>query len=411
MKDMGKFENAIRDFCRARHAAARTTPQFDRKVLADAVPSKQIAQDKTPAFAGLGVRRIMMHKRLTGLTAAAIVVVAVALAISVFPGGATPAYAFSDTIKAMNKIETVYMKGEFYLQGEFECWMRFDGNPDRPTHVWLGRTGENLCKICSPDGVFGFNRRSNRVHFALRDERSKSWIPRFGSLFRDATKKAGTGNAVTIHDQLDKASGATVIAIDVNAPKRQQRFLVDPETKLPIRFETVREDDPTEMMRQTLAVRQLSEIRYNEEPPEGIFSLPKDALVVQEEVDCMVDPDSGLVADGMTREEACLELTRQACQAMIDLDQARLESLALFFRLWSNPIWEQVAQMKAAGQWVQSYEITGDPYQEGDRWYVPTEVKGPGGQTETQTVMIKFYDFDGTTHAFSIGSKEKGVVD
>lgn len=165
------------------------------------------------------------------------------------------------------------------------------------------------------------------------------------------------------------------------------------------------------MMRQTLAVKHLSEIRYNEEPPEGIFDLPVDAQIVQEEVDCLVDPDSGLVADGMTREEVCLELTRQACQAMVDLDRAKLESLALFFRLWPQPIWDQVAQMKAAGQWVQDYEIIGAPYQEGDRWFVPTLVKGPGDQTEVQTVMIKFYDFDGTTYAFSIGSKEKGVVD
>ena len=411
MKDKDRLENVIRGFCRTQHAAARTTPQFDRKVLDDALPAQQQTQPKSPALAGLGTRRIMMHRKITGLAAAAIIVVAVVLGISVFHGGATPAYAVTDTIKAMERIETVYMKGEFYLQGEFECWMRFDGNPDRPTHVWLGREGHNLCKICSPDGVFGFNQRSNRVHFALRDERGKSWIPKFGSLFKNATKGAGASDTIAVHDQLDETTGTTLIAIDINTPKRQQRFLVDPETKLPLRFETLREDDPTEMMRRTLAVRQLSEIRYNEEPPQGIFDLPQDALIVEEEVDCMVDQDSGLVADGMTREEACLELARQACQAMIDLDRAKLESLALFFRLWPDPIWEQVETMKAAGQWIQSYEITGEPYQEGGRWFVPTEVKGPGDSTEIQTVMIKFYDFDGVTHAFSIGSKEKGVVD
>jgi len=67
--------------------------------------------------------------------------------------------------------------------------------------------------------------------------------------------------------------------------------------------------------------------------------------------------------------------------------------------------------MKEAGQWVQSYEITGEPYPEGNGWYLPTELKLPDGKTEIQTVMIKFYNFDGTTRCFSIGSKEKGVVD
>ncbi len=410
MKDTDKLENAIRDFCQAQHAATRTTPRFDRKVLDSAVSARQAIQQKPSARAGFGVRRIMMHARTTGL-AAALIVVAVILGIYVFHDAATPAYAVTQTLDAMKKIATVYMKGEFYLQGEFECWMRFDGNPDRPTHVWLGREGHNLCKICSPDGVFGLNKRTNRVHFAMRDERGKSWIPKFGRLFEDATKKAGASNTVTIRDQLDEATGKTVIAIDITTPKRQQRFLVDPETKLPMRFETLRDDDPTEMMRTPLAVRQLTEIRYNEEPPASIFSLPSGAQTVTEEVDCMVDPDSGLVVDEMTREEACLELTRQACQAMIDLDEAKLKSLALFFRMWPPQIWEQVRKMKAAGEWAQGYEITGEPYQEGDRWYVPTEVKLPGGKTETQTVMIKFYDFDGATYAFSIGSKEKGVVD
>ena len=352
-----------------------------------------------------------MHKRITQLGAAAAIAVAVVVALAIFHGGATPAYAVGDTIKAMQQIKTVHMKGRFYLQDEFECWMRFDGEPDWPTHVWLGRTGHNLCKVCSPAGVFGLNRRTNRVHFALRDERSKDWIPKFGSLFANATKAAGAGDNVTISDQVDETTGRTVIAIDITTPYRQQRFLVDPDTKLPIRFETLRDDDPTPMLQRSLAVMELSEIHYNEAPPEGLFDLPPGAVIVEEEVDSMVDPDSGLVADGMTREEACLELTRQACQAMVDLDEAKLKSLALFFRLWPQPIWEQAAQMKAAGQWVESYEITGAPYQQGDRWFVPTLVKGPGEQTEVQTVMIKFYDFDGVTYAFSIGSKEKGVVD
>lgn len=134
-------------------------------------------------------------------------------------------------------------------------------------------------------------------------------------------------------------------------------------------------------------------------------------MVVEQEVYCWVDPDSGLAVGGMTREEACRELVQQACQAMIDLDEAKLESLALFFRLWPPQTWGQVRKMKEAGQCVQSYQITGEPYPEGDVWFLPTELKTANGKTETQTVMIKFYTFDGNVRAFSIGSKEKGVVD
>jgi len=55
--------------------------------------------------------------------------------------------------------------------------------------------------------------------------------------------------------------------------------------------------------------------------------------------------------------------------------------------------------------------VTGAPYQEGDLWYVPVEIRIGSGKSETQNAMIKFYEFEGKTLCFIIGSKEKGVVD
>ena len=346
-----------------------------------------------------------MQSRKTQLAAAALVIVAIVLAVSVFHNSAQPAYAVGQTIDAIRQIQTVHMKGEFYKQGPFECWMRFDGDPDRPTHVWLGWPSHNLCKICSPAGVFGLNRRTHRVHHAMRDERDKSWIPQFGSVFRDAVRQARTSEAIRIAEKED------AITVRIDTPQRQQEFLVDPKTKLPMRFTTLHDDNPVEMMCKTLAVKHLAEIRYNEQPPAGLFDKPADAVVVENEVDCMVDPDSGLSADGMTREVACREIVQRTGQALIDLDQATLCKFDLFYRLYPPPIWEQLQKMKEAGQWVREFAITGPPYQEGDLWYVPVEVRRKTGPSEAQNAMIKFYEFEGKAFCFIIGSKEKGVVD
>ena len=405
-----RFENTIRDFCRTRQNQTHTTPQFDEKVLRGAQAARRESQSTSSAPTESHVRRFVMRNKTTSLAAAAIIAVAVILAIAIFHQSATPAYAVGQTIKAIRQIKTVYMAREFYLQGKFECWMRFDGNPDRPTHVWLGREGHWMSKICSPDGVFGLNKRTNRIHFATRDERGMAWIPKFGRLFEDLVKQAKKTDAIEIIERTEP-DGRECLVVRIETPRRVQEFVVDPNTKLPTRFTTLRDDAPEEMMRRTLAVKNLTQIRYNQTPPAGIFARPADALVVEQEVDCWVDPESGLAAGEMTREEACRELGRQACQAMIDVNETRLQSLALFFRLWPDPLWEQVRQMKKAGQWVQSYEITGQPYPEGDVWFLPTELKMADGETETQTVMIKFYDFDGIVRCFSIGSKERGVVD
>jgi len=425
MTDQNPFEDVIRNHCRARQQAARTTPEFDEKVLHSALEAQRQTQQQLPPPAQTGLRRLLMQGKRTQLAAAAIVTIAVVLGVSLFPSSPQAAYAVGQTISALKRIETVHMKGEFYKQGEFECWMRFDGNPDRPTHVWLGRTGENLCKICSPEGVFGLNRRTHRVHFASRDERNKAWIPKFGSLFKDTLLQGGSNNAIQIDDGNDvmtirqPGSSCTVqiqdandvITIRIATPQREQEFLIDARSKLPVRFTTVRDDNPMEMMRWPLAVKHLTEVRYNEKPPEGIFEKPADAVVVQNEVDCMVDPDSGLVADGITRVEACLAIVKQSGRALVDLDQATLCRLNLFYRIYPPLAWEQVKKAKEADQWVSEVAITGAPYQEGDLWFVPVEIRIGGGRSETQNAMIKFYEFEGKTLCFLIGSKEKGVVD
>jgi len=408
-----------------RRATTRATPELDSKILDSALAAQQQIPQQRSAAVEPRIRRFPMQGRKAPLAVAAIVVVAITLGISVFHNSANPAYAVGQTIDAIKRIETVYMKGEFYKQGPFVCWMRFDGDPDRPTHVWLGRTGENLCKICSPEGVFGLNQRTHRVHYASRDERGKSWIPKFGSLFKDTLRQAGSSGAIQIDDGNDvitirqaRSSDAIqisdandVITIRIATPQREQEFLIDAQSKLPIRFTTVRDDNPMEMMRWTLAVKHRTEIRYNEEPPACIFDKPAGAMVVEEEVDCMVDPDSGLIADGMTPEEACLTIVRQTGQALVDLDQATLCKLDLFFRLYPPTIWDQIRKIKEAGQWVSEVAITGVPYREGDLWYVPLEVRSGTDRKETQNAMIKFYEFDGKTLCFIIGSREKGVVD
>ena len=355
--------------------------------------------------------RKIMNSRITQFSTAAILILGALFAISIIDKTVTPAYAFSQTVNAIKKVETVYMEGEFYRQGNFECWMKYDGNPDKPTHVWLGRSGHNICKICSPDGVFGLNKRTNRIHFAIRDERNKDWILKFGSFFKDAINKANKTDSINVYNETDPKTGNEIIVVDIKTSNREQKFLVDPETKLPVSFTTVRDDDPMEMMRKTLAVKNLTEIRYNEEPPEGIFDLPADAKIVENEVDCLVDPDSGLIADGMIREEACLQIVEQTGQALIDLDIDILCKLDLFYRLYPPEIWEQIKKMKDSGQWVNEFNITGEPYQENELWYVPCEIKTAGGQGEIQNPMIKFYEMEGSTYCFIIGSKEKGVVD
>ena len=314
MNDREKeFENLVRDIRFDDKPDYNHRDKLEQNLLA--ALSRQ-SQHKQPA---LKIWRIIMKNRIRKVAVAAVVIVAVLLTISVLDKSVTTTYAVEQTIDAIRKVRTVHMAGEFYKQGQFECWMKYAGDPDKPTHIWLGRTGHNMCKICSPEGVFGLNKKTNTVHFASRDERDKAWIIKFGSFFEDAVKKASAGETVEIRSEVC-SDNEVHIAIYIRAPKREVKFVVDPDTKLPTSFSTIREDAPMEMMRKTLAVKNLEWIRYNQEPPEGIFEKPAGAKIVDSEVDCMVDPDSGLVADGIAREQACLAIVEQTGKALIDVD-------------------------------------------------------------------------------------------
>jgi hypothetical protein len=412
MNPAGNIEDLIKSFYATKRSSIAASEEMDKRVLDDALQTLEKSNKASTANIETKIWRVTMKNKIIKFAAAAVVIIAAVFGLTtILDHGAAPAYAVEQTIKAMKKIRTVYMRGEFYKQGKFECWMKFAGDPDKPTHIWLGRTGNNLCKICSPEGVFGLNKRTKAVHFARRDERDKDWVIKFGSFFKDAVSKANETDSVEIYNEKDQKTGKEVIVVLIKTSNREQKFLVDPETKLPISFSTMREDAPMEMMRKTLAVKNLEWIRYNEQSPDGIFDMPADAKIVKAEVDCMVDPDSGLIADGMSRKEACLAIVKQTSQALIDVDITTLRKLALFFRLYTPEIWEKVKDAKAAGQWVDEFIVTGDPYQEGDLWYVPCELKTKEGKAEVNTPMIKFYDMEGHTYCYIIGSKEKGVVD
>ena len=97
---------------------------------------------------------------------------------------------------------------------------------------------------------------------------------------------------------------------------------------------------------------------------------------------------------------------------MVDLDIDALCKLDLNFLGFSPEMWEQVRQMKEAGQWVDEFTITGDAFQEDDIWHVPFEyTRLIDGKKEVDTALIKFYNLEGKTLCVIVGSKKDGFVD
>jgi hypothetical protein len=406
MTHSNKLEDLLKRHYDTQRQQVRCSQTLDQEVLSEIRGARPLSQPQCKNRIG----SFIMKHRFAGIATATVITVMV-LIIVLSPPVNTPAFAIEPTLAALKQVKTVHMRGKFYMQGQFECWMRFDGDPDKPTHLWLGLPGKPLCKICGPDGVFGLNRRTNRVHFARRDERNKPWLIQFGFFWETVLGHVDAKTTVEVTQSQDPNTGQDVTLVDVKRTNRDQMFTVDPNTRLPLRMTTLRDDNPQEMIRRTLWIRDIEWIRYNEEPPPGLFDLPEDAEVVTEEVDTLVDPDNGLIVDGMTDPEAAKAIVTRVADAMVALDREMMQRYALTFRIWPDSIWQQVRVMKDRGQWVEGYTMTGEPYQEGKVWFIACQIQHSGGKVEVDTPMIKFYNFEGHRYAFVIGNKEKGVVD
>lgn len=336
--------------------------------------------------------RTIMKKRITRYAVAAALVLA-ALSLTLFDTTVPEAQAIDQAIEAMDGVRTVYFKAEFFKQGPVECWMKYDEAGGPPTHLCLFMTGFPIRKIDSPEGTFAYNEATNRCMETQRDERRKNWYIDFPDFFRQALKAARDRGDVEIATRFDAAFGREMIIVTAKEKHRRVEYVLDPETKRPVRLTTLELTDFMHYFRQTIAVRHMSDIRYNEPMPEDLFAIPADAQRVTNEHDIMVRPGAGMPADGLTSEAACETIVREVAAALNARDWQRVERLLFPF---VSPPPEMLGRIPADPE-VKLMEIleTGTPYEKDGYWYIPVKSREFGGRLKDEQVPVKFYEFDG----------------
>jgi hypothetical protein len=255
------------------------------------------------------------------------------------------------------------------------------------------------------------NARTKALFKCRRDERKQDWLIRFSSFFQDAVERAEKGGGVTIGREVDSESGREFTVVHLKSATGEQKCFVDPATKLPVRFVTLRDETPARM-RRPLTIRSLDWIRYNEPVPDGLFDIPADAKVVAEEADIAATPDNGQDATGLSREEACRALVQRMGRAMIEGNIAEFRQCAPFF--WVVPdetLAQGVAAAEKSGRAPVEMTVLGQAYQEGNHWFIRCGMRFRNGSRDESTAMIKFYRFGDQERCIVIGSKEKGAYD
>jgi hypothetical protein len=342
--------------------------------------------------------RCAMQKPWGKIAVAAFIILMALVFALLMPGEVTPtAYAVQEILDAMDTIQTLHFKAEFYKQGPFECWMRFDDPAKKPTHMSLLRAGEPLRTIDIPKGSFVYNERTNRVFPKIRDERQKNWYLDFGGFFRKTLLEAVKNDSIVISRATDDETGGEVIVFDVDEGDRECTYVIDATTKLPLRFSTHVTHKPQVFMKRTLAVKNISFIEYNPSIPDGFFEVPADAETVTNEHDITFHPGVGLQVDGLAHEEACIKLIHETLAALNAYDFVTVEKLLFPFMVPPPDKIQEIRTAVGDKQGVTIIEM-GEPYETEGYWYVPLKSQEFNGKLKDEQVPVRFYEFEGHSY-------------
>jgi outer membrane lipoprotein-sorting protein len=225
------------------------------RILGNVLETLEISEQQKSAAPRPNIRRIIMKSRIAKLVAAAVIIVAAVLSITIVDKLSSEAYAFEQTLEAVKNVRFMHVvRRDEAGQIEDERWIEIgsDGfqvryRQDNPPNRLIVEDGET---------VSVYYKDKNTIVLYDPKDKQYQWIGNLGVALKELAGKA----SIVIEENVDYWGRK---AHRVRWLKLNQDCYIDPETKLPIAMAGY-------------------EISYYENPPEGTFDIviPDGVVVV-----------------------------------------------------------------------------------------------------------------------------------
>lgn len=265
-----------------------------------------------------GLRRIFM-KNPFKLTAAAILLIAAVLSLTLFDKTIAPAYALEQTVQACHSLRFIHLKCAPPGNGVEEIWAQFDDKGQlRHLRMNFPNTEDGPKDVVWQEGKaqVWFKAKNNAVVV-----REPAMLTRLKMSYADFDPKliveslyqsqsSGKGQ-IEIDDSHTKGRP---IVITSTIDGFREVYSVDPETKLLLEIEKYKMENGEYKPLGTIKY-----LDYNQPADAGIFTLnlPPDVMTMDQ-----TTQQIGLAQDKMTDDEVAIEVVRRFWQAIIDKDYA-----------------------------------------------------------------------------------------
>jgi len=301
----------------------------DQRVLArvEAVLQRS-TKDKTAALLQRPLRwRMIMKSPIAKLSTAAVIIACVALTIPFMDKTTAPAYAFEQTLEAMQNLRTMYMVCKDWNNEEFEIWIKLDPNTGIPEYCRAYWPRAKVLNISRPDTSYQYNEPSNVVQTNSGKLYSIGVAPAkiFEQLLR-ASQEEPNSVVISYERQPNGKNLIVVVTRGYKGYDESYKAYIDPETKLPVRMKGFENNQLGAVF------KDIDQIKYNVDLPEGIFDfkIPQGARIIDHDrlSALLNDPQYGISTEGMTEQQAAETIATRYWTAMITMDETAARKVA-----------------------------------------------------------------------------------
>ncbi|MHC4457285.1 MAG: hypothetical protein ACYS0I_09365 [Planctomycetota bacterium] len=368
--------------------------------------------------------RIIMKRPITKLATAAVIILIAVLSITFLERSVTPTWAIEDTAKVLDEFNGIYISGVVRIPIK-----EFGGKKDvvlkegqeMSVVAWAQaneqRTKSGNIKMQTGDGAIGavydgityrYDPNANILEIEhgesvnLSPWPSGEFLVKLREFMKDWQILYGK----------DAATGRDYAFITCSNPFQNQSWWleIDLETNLPVRakgWNNVRREGVPSM--------DLQRIAFFEELPDEVFEfdIPEDAQIIdwrEQFRQIFGDPNYGMSAEGLTKDEACKRIIEQYWQAMIDEDWEKARKLRSFpeGRLWEDMKAQYYDNMPAEIIEIQQ------PYSEDDWVTIAIVIRMSDGTVTSNKLMIKFRQINNIEWCHIVGNygpRELNAID
>ncbi|MFC1795249.1 anti-sigma factor family protein, partial [Planctomycetota bacterium] len=271
----------------------------------------------------LSIRRTIMKYPITKLATAAVIIIVVTLSIHLWDKSTPSAYAFEQTVEAMQGKRSFHIQTYFQNRRKDEFWAQFDeegklirfrqheGEGPKGTMVTLWEDSVRSQYFPPPWGIHLMTRVDNTGG-------GLEGLEEFGpeTIVQEIHALVDDGKAIMeIQEPSPYADLMTIHVTRTDGKALKQILVVDPDTKFVVRVDDYWGREGEQVFHHGIEV-----LEYNETMDPRLFEpdFPEDTIIIDQ-----VSQKVGLAQADMSNEEAASETLRQALEAWAAADYVR----------------------------------------------------------------------------------------